>query len=284
MADYLPQATGNWSTTTWITAFSNLTAFAGGNTPPTFIDDVYADGKTLYVDINTAVNTIRTTTTPRTGGLAGGSFILNNSLSLSANCLAGTTTCLQFISAAPNSATLVGNISGSLSTGVGCCVNSSTGALNVFGNIQSGNVSSSVGITNSSTGTVNIIGTVRSIDGQLGSSNGANGISNSGTIFLTGNCIGGGGTPSNAVGIVNVGNNSTTTVFGNISGGNSTSQNPCVGIINSGVSTTINVVGNIFAPGPTNGFSYGIQNNSSTGVVNIREYLWGAWFYSYRCS
>jgi hypothetical protein len=260
MADYLPQASGLWSTTTWITAFSNLTAFAGGNTPPMVIDDVYADGKTITVDINTAVNTIRTTTTPRTGGLAGGGFRIDNNISLSANCLAGTTTCLTFLSSSPNTATLVGSVTGSASTNSAHGVsNNSTGILNIFGDCRGGGASnSSYGIANVSTGILNITGNV-----FAGTNTNCFGILNNstGTINVTGNVFGV-GTGSNTSGGISNGSG-ITNVLGNVTSANTgTIQNS--GIING--SGTVNVIGNVAAS--TVGSCFGI-NNASTGVVNV---------------
>ena len=190
MADYLPQNSGLWSTTTWITAFGGLSAFAGGNTPPTIIDDVYADGKTIYININTGVRTLFTTTSPRTGGLAGGSFIINNNISLSANCLAGTTTCLSFLSATPNTATLVGTVTGSAT------------------------VASAFGANNNSTGTLTISGDARGNTFATGANN-----NSTGTLTIFGNCIGGGGGVQNfALGAKNASAGGVLNIIGNAIG------------------------------------------------------------------
>jgi hypothetical protein len=281
MANYLPQATGNWSTTTWITAFSNLTAFAGGNTPPTIIDDVYADGKTITVDINTAVNSIRTTTTPRTGGLAGGGFTITNGITLTANVLAGTTNCLVFSLVSPSTSTLVGNVTSSqVTAGAVGITNSNSGTLNIFGNILGGaannspagginsgagimNVVGNViggpgvnchGITSSSTGTVNITGTVIASN----SSSSSQGVTNTGvgSVNVVGNVFGAG-----AAGISN-GSTGIITVTGQVSGGNTANA---IGITNSS-SGTVYLTGN--ALGGVGSSTFAILNNS-TGSVYI---------------
>jgi hypothetical protein len=133
MADYLPRADSLWSTTTWITAFSNLTAFAG--MPPMSADDVYADGKTITVDTDINVATLRTTTAPRTGGSAGGGFRATHNTVIRANILAGSTTVVTFPSASPNFSTIYGNVTGSSTTAsVYPINNASTGTLNITGN------------------------------------------------------------------------------------------------------------------------------------------------------
>ena len=154
MADYLPRADSLWSTTTWITAFSNLTAFAG--VPPMSADDVYADGKTITIDTNINVATLRTTTAPRTGGVAGGGFRANNNTVINANILAGTTTVVTFASASPNSTTIFGNVSGSSTVNSVYPVNnSSTGTLTISGNFATCNSTGRL-FTNGGGGTMNI--------------------------------------------------------------------------------------------------------------------------------
>ena len=262
MADYLPQATGNWTTTTWITAFGGLSAFAGGNTPPTVIDDVYADGKTITVNIDTAVRSIRTTTTPRTGGLAGGGFIMNDGISLSANILAGTTNCLTFLSAAPATATLVGSVTGSSTTAsVRGFNNNSTGTFTIRGNVVGGAPSTSVsnvfGAINSSSGTINVFGDVY---GGFGTQSDvfAIGINNSssGTVNVNGTVYGG---PGNHYGIRNVLSTSVTNVTGNVFAN-----------LGSGGGNALNGTGIFFVLGNVrggSGSSYGMFVNGNVTVI-----------------
>ena len=270
MADYLPQASGLWSTTTWITAFSNLTALAGGNTPPTVIDNVYADGKTITVDINTAVLTIRTTTSPRTGGLAGGGFTINNAVSLSANVIAGTTTCLTFLSASSSTCTIVGNISGGPTNVTYGLNNFSTGTITVYGNCAAGTgADRSGGVINSSTGTINIFGNVTSpITGPaygvynigtlnvVGSALYASITNTSGVLNLTGNVL---GPTGNLGGISNF--TATANIVGNVTGGAGSGGH---GLINNSAGSVTNVIGNIIGGAATS--SDGIRNLA--GIVS----------------
>lgn len=240
MADYLPQATGNWSTTTWITAVSNLTAFAGGNLPPTTVDDVYADGKTVTIDINTAVRSIRTTTTPRTGGLAGGGFTLSNSITLSANCLAGTTTCLTFGGVSPNTATLVGNVTGSAT------------------------VNNAFGVNNNSTGTLTISGDARGNTFGGGANN-----NSTGTLTIFGNCIGGGGGAQNFVfGVKNAIGGGVLNIIGNVIGSPLAGSGHC-GAQCDVAPATINVTGNVIGSSTNPSGAFGIRNVVTGTVINI---------------
>jgi hypothetical protein len=256
MADYLPQANGLWSTTTWITAFSNLTAFAGGNTPPTFIDDVYADGKTITIDTNVRVLSLRNTTSPRTGGLTGGSFTLNNGINLIANVITGTATvaCINYNGTAGNSASLSGNIVGGGTSGAYGASNNSTGTLNISGNVTGGPGSNSHGLHNASSGVVNIIGNAIG-----GGGSGTYGVRNllNGVVNITGTAVGGtvGDGVFNAAGGI-------ITINGNVSGGNIAAN---YGATNSGVGI-LNISGSI--TGGTVANAYGAIN-SANGIINI---------------
>lgn len=147
MAEYWPIANGIWSTrTNWLTAENQ----EAGSLPMSG-DDVYADGKTIFIDIDTSVNSINTAARPQ--GSLGGGFILNNNISLTANSvIPGSTTCLSFVSASPSSATIYGNIYGSLifSSGYGLD-NTSTGRIDIIGTCEGRKTQ---GVFNSSTGTI----------------------------------------------------------------------------------------------------------------------------------
>jgi hypothetical protein len=257
MADYLPQATGNWTTTTWITAFANLSAFAGGNTPPSAIDDVYADGKTITINIDTAVRSIRTTTSPRTGGLAGGGFTINNDISLSANVIAGTTTCLTFAGATPNTCTVVGSISGGTTTSAHGVNNSSTGTVNISGSAFGGPGGPGYGVINSSSGNVNLTGFA--IGSTRGGSNNFGILNNSiGTVTVYGYVSGGGPTGTGNNGLVNSNNSGNLLVFGNVFGGTGTSNYG----LNTGSGNTV-IYGNVIGLVSQN---WGIQTTNTANV------------------
>ena len=265
MANYLPQATGNWSTTTWITAFSNLTAFAGGNTPPTFIDDVYADGKTITVDIDTAVQTIRTTTTPRTGGLAGGEFRMNNGISLSANVIAGTTTCLTFLNNAPNFCTLYGGVTGGTATSIYGFNNNSTGTVYIYGSESSGGTGTdAAGINNNSTGTIFVSATIRGRSGAPGLRNAAG----TGFVYLTGDVFG----SQNSVSIPGLASNGIVVIYGNVAGGPQSiggSGGNSYGINNNAATSVLTIYGNVSGARFVTATGYGVFNNITGATVTI---------------
>jgi hypothetical protein len=275
MANVYAVKNGNWSDTTlW-----NTLAL------PTAADDVYANNFIVWVDIDAQVLSIRTTAAAP--AVAGGNFRLNHNISLSANVLAGGSTCLSFLSAAPNSCTLYGDVTGSGTTAnVNGLLNSSTGTVNIFGNVITANIISQGGATavvNNSTGTLNIraniIGRgapalvnnstgIVSITGNVfGSQTTVSqvGISNNGTCIVYGDVTGGpqvaGGAGGNAYGINNSAATSVLTVYGNVSGAAFVTATGH-GIINSS-SGIVSILGNVHGR-----VAEGVRNNS-TGTVSI---------------
>lgn len=280
MADYWPNiSNNNWSVlSNWLTA----TGVTAGNLP-TINDDVYADNKTVYIDINAQANTVRTTA--RSGGTAGGSFIINNGVSLSANVIAGTTTCVTFPSAAPNTCTLFGGITGGTGTNIYGFNNNSTGTAFIYGlDAFGGTGTTAAGVNNNSTGNIFLSAAIKggrageglnnrstgfvSITGDVfGSQLGGNiiGINNSGTCTVYGNVIGGppfaGGAGGNAFGINHASATGVLTVYGNVSGARFVTILG-YGVYNSNIGT-VNIFGDSVGTG-----AYGTWNNS-TGIINI---------------
>jgi hypothetical protein len=254
MANVYATKSGNWSDTTlW-----NTSAL------PATIDDVWSNNFLVYVDGNFQVISVRNKAT--TGINAGGGFVLNNGVSLSANVEGSgvdgnTNACVRFLSAAPSFATIVGDISANntaIITNIAVFHNG-TGTLNIFGNGLGGN-NNNVNITtgyidNNSTGTINIRGTVTG-----GSNSGVFGIDNNstGTINVTGNVFAGSG----GAGIfVSVGGN--VNIMGNLIG-----QNGRIALHNSG-NGNIFVLGNVLA-----NTGFGIVN-SSRGTATVYGYVSG---------
>lgn len=247
---------GNWSdTTVW-----NTLAL------PTTVDDVWSNNFIVYVDGNYRVISVRNKAT--TGINAGGGFILNNGVSLSANvegsgATGGSNACVRFLSAAPSFATIVGNIS-SNNTAIAAPVavfHNGTGALNIIGNglgaINNGADASNGYIDNSSTGTINIRGNI------LGGSTPIFGIDNNstGTINITGNLLAGTSFPGL---FISVGGN--VNIIGNLIG-----QNGVRALNNSGTTTTnIFISGNVLASA-----GQGLINNSR-GTLTVYGLVSGA--------
>jgi hypothetical protein len=257
MANVYATKSGNWSdTTVW-----NTLAL------PTVNDDVWSNNFLVYVDSNFRVISVRNKAT--TGINAGGGFILNNGVSLSANVegsgvTGSTNACVRFLSAAPSFATIVGNISANNTaiTAPIAVYHNGTGTLNIFGNGLGGinnNTDASTGyIDNNSTGTINISGNI------IGGSNTTIfGIDNNstGTINITGNVFA--GTQSTGI-FVSVGGN--VNITGNLIG-----QNGRIALNNSG-NGNIFILGNVLA-------STGLGViNSSRGTATVYGYVSGGLF------
>jgi hypothetical protein len=260
MANVYATKSGNWSdTTVWNTS-----------TLPATVDNVWSNNFTVYVNGNFQVVSIRNKAAA--GITIGGRFVLNDGVSLSANVEGGGTSgvvnsCLQFLSAAPASATLYGNLS-SNNTAIlvpGAVYHNGSGILTIYGNLlggvnNAGNANSGI-ITNNSTGTLTMFG---SVTGGTGAVLGFYGINNnsSGTVNISGNVTAGvpSGGNTNCQGLRNL-STGTVNITGNVTGTTNNSD----GILCGGAGT-VNVLGNVIAG--SNNLAHGI-NNSSTGTVNI---------------
>jgi len=254
MADYWPSATGVWSNlTNWLTAAATTAGRLPNNT-----DDVYADGKTVYIDINAQAS--RLLTTQRTGGTVGGFFYINNGVTLTANITAGTTACVTFSSASPSTCTIVGNISGSSSTSVFCVNNTSTGTITISGEVGSSLAGTgSYGVYNTSIApaTINIIGNVVARASTAAYNN------STGTINVTGNVFAS-STTSGIIGLQN-GTYGSINIVGNVYGGSSGGN--AYGVFNGG-NGTVTIVGNVSGAAVVTATGYGVYNNSA-GTINI---------------
>ena len=231
MANYRAIATGLWSAgATW----------AGGAVPPNGAGhSIYSNTFTVTVDINVDVALVTNAANAGTfvgGGTAalGGTFPLNNGVTMTSPITASASAnCVSFAGVSPNTATIVGTVTGGGgSTAVGVANNSSgtllvtsagtntgrafannsSGTLTITGNCTAtGGGGSTPLATNSAGGVVNIIGNV--VGGSGGGSNGVNNTSN-GAVNITGNVTGG----SAAIGV----NNTSTgliTIVGNVTAG-----------------------------------------------------------------
>ena len=124
MADKWPLANGNWS---------NAANWNGG-TKPVAGDDVYADGRTVTVDEDFNVATIRNT--QRSGGTAGGSFSFNSGRNCTCSIITGSTTCVTGVS---GSVTINGNVTGGTGTpAAGISLTNNGVILTINGNLIGG--------------------------------------------------------------------------------------------------------------------------------------------------
>jgi hypothetical protein len=143
---------------------------------------------TVNVDINLgATGEVRNDNA--NSATAGGSFVLNNGITLTANAFAGSTStrCVGFNGTAGNSASLVGNCTGGTGGSItGSCFDLNTsGTFNITGNVTGGSGGIASGAANRAAGTLNITGNCIG-DASAGAQNSSNG-----TLNITGTCTGG---------------------------------------------------------------------------------------------
>jgi hypothetical protein len=122
MAIKWPLANGVWS---------NAANWNDG-TLPDVGDDVHADGKTVTIDQDVTVLSIRTT--QRDGGTAGGGFNVSGTRILSCNILGGTTQCLSISNF--SNITIIGDIISGTSTSVNGVNVGSNSSITITGNLN----------------------------------------------------------------------------------------------------------------------------------------------------
>ncbi len=202
MPTYFARKAGNINASdVWATTPSGTAAavtFASG-------DVLMANSFAITVNVSTnlgATGEVRTDNA--NSATAGGGFTLSNGVTLTANCIAGTSTCVTFSGTSGNSASIVGNVTAG--TGANChgVNNTSTGTLNINGNVFGGTTGSGAsgtsGAHNNSTGMISITGTVIGGAGSNTNFTGANNAA-AGTISITGTVTGGGN--ASAIGATN---------------------------------------------------------------------------------
>ncbi len=265
MADYWANNNGAWSTVSnWLTSVGQTAGVL-----PTSADDVYSNNKVIYVDGNYRVNSISNRAS--TNIAAGGYFVMNNGFSLSADVFGGGVSdvaCLQFLSAAPASASLVGNLNCLLSPFVlrpVAFINSSSGTFNIRGNLDGGinngqnavlSTSTNGLIINNGTGNLNLDGFEFYADTRVvGADTKLVGIRNNstGNISIIGDIYG--GTSIDSYGLYNLSSGSIF-VIGSIYAGNGVGA---VGLYNNSTGSIV-VNGAVLA---------GNIGSNSTGMVNV---------------
>jgi hypothetical protein len=155
MANITAVKSGNWS---------DPTVWSSGALP-TAADDVFANAFNVTIDQNVTVLSIRQSSP--VSGTVGGTFILNNGITV--NATSGgfisrnnsfTQGFIRFTLALPNSATLVGNINHAQGDQVYTVDHTGTGTLNIIGNLFGFGQSGSWNVRTTSTGTLNITGSL----------------------------------------------------------------------------------------------------------------------------
>lgn len=285
MPDKWPLANGNWS---------NAANWNGG-TKPVAGDDVYADGRTVTVDEDFSVATIRNT--QRSGGTAGGSFSFSSGRNCTCDIITGSTTCVTSIS---GSVTINGNITGGTGTpAAGISVTNNGTVLTINGNVTGGsgtlsgsNNSSGILMSLSSAGapsTLNVNGNVTSgggtggygiwlqstagalptaiITGTVSCGPGTNSIRfERGTLTVNGNVT----ATSNQAAIYNSGQTFVSLVVnGNVSGGSGTNTRGILMDVSPTGAITIN--GNVIAGSGSNCQGFILSSGTSNCTVSIVE-------------
>ena len=190
-----------------------------------------------------------------------GYFVLNSGVTLTANVTNATGStqnnpCVRFTSASPASATIVGNLTATGgSSNAHAVQNSSTGTLNITGNVTGGSAQTSNGVVNTTTGTVNITGNCTG--GTFGNCWAVN--NTNGQIVVTGNVTGGSATGGVSFPSAISNDSGTVTVTGIVSAGSIASAH---GILNNSTGS-VTVVGEVVA---TNG-AHGISSTNASSVV-----------------
>lgn len=211
MPTYYARASGDvnaaiWATTPAGTAGDFFSSFTNA-------DVLVANSFTVTLNVNTTVAEIRNDATG--GATAGGSFSLQNGVTLRSNGVSGTTTApLLTFSSAGAAAAVVGNFS--CISGSAVFINNAN-TLSVTGNVTAGTAGSSVhGIFINAAATVNVTGDVNG-----GSSPSSNGIwvtafGTGASLNITGSATGGSGSTAAAIGVA--AGNVTISVVGNVTG------------------------------------------------------------------
>jgi hypothetical protein len=195
-----------------------------------------------------------------------GIFTLNDGVTLTANVTSKSTTvtrnCLQFTAASPATASIVGNVTGGTVSGATGVAFTSTGTLNITGNLVSATGNA---LTSSSTGTLNITGN------STGGVSSAVFVTGAGTVNMTGNLVGGAG----GRGLLNSLNGTVNIIgiaTGGISGSASGAENASTGTIN-----LTRAKGNAYGPGNSATPLVAVvgANNTGLGVIQIEELEYG---------
>jgi len=223
-------------------------------------------GHTITINVNTTAQEIRNDNA--NGATAGGTFNLSDGVTLTANVFCGTTQVLAYSGASPNSASIIGSITGGTSGAASGAVGlGGSGTLNITGTITGGSGTGAGGVRMTA-GTLNVTGNV------FGSPTlGAAGVSvNGGTACNITGTVTGGAVANTGVG-VNVAAAVATTISGAAVGGTA-GEGVAVGA--AATVTVTRAKGNGFGAGST-GLSAapGVTNSNQSASVRVSELEFG---------
>ena len=240
---------GNWSNpSTW-----------NDGTLPQADDDVYADGKTVTIDQDITVLSLRTT--QRSNGIAGGGFVVNSTRVITCTgegIIAGTSHCLTLASGNYN-VTINSNATGGAVNSIVGINNACIGTVTVNGNIIAGITSHTYGIYHASSGTVIVNGNITAGNATNGN---ASANASSGVLVITGTIIG--GTGAGAHGVVNT-SSGTVTITGTVIGGTGGAYG-----VNNGSSGIVTITGTVIGG---NGGAGAWNNSTGRIMITGQAYL-----------
>jgi len=247
MADKWPAATGNWS---------NAANWNGGTLPQPG-DDVYADGKTVTIDQDINVASIRTT--QRSGGIVGGVFLLSSSVNITATTITVGGTVDPCMSTQANGLTIniTGNIVGGGASTRPVLIMQSISTLNINGNI-SGN--SGIGLQ-AGAGVTNITGNVTA--GTSSNAHGINILVGTGAVVVVTGTVTGGTANGILVTSASASIPSILKVIGTPTGDNA------IRVAGFGASAEIISTNNIIGTGSIGVVSAGVSGVSGSGRIKI---------------
>ena len=158
MADKWPLADGNWSdATNW-----------NGGTKPVAGDDVYADGRTVTIDEDVTVATVRNE--QRSGGTIGGTFVLTDGITVTADVRtpSSAVTCVTSTLDSPAEATIVGTIfqAASFATSL---LHTGSGLITILGNLNGMGNNQSTGVWINGPGSLVVTGDLGAMSANVSS-------------------------------------------------------------------------------------------------------------------
>jgi hypothetical protein len=194
MPNRWPIADGNWSNS----------AIWSGSIIPTASDDVFANNKTVTIDTNITVASLRVSATG--SAAAGGTFLLTDNITVTAPIITSVNTANTSILqiSQSNSATIIGNLTGSVRRALSL---SDSSNIVITGSVVAGNGSNYHGISHDSTGNLIISG---NLTGPTTAQSFAIVHTGNGNIYVTGSIYGrttptqGGGINSTGLGNIYV--------------------------------------------------------------------------------
>lgn len=238
--------TGDWSDgATW-----------SGGTVPEDYHHCYANSYTVAVDQSDTADTVRTEAGPEIAA-AGGGFTLSDGVTLTADVIAGTTSCVAY--SGSTSAALVGNVTGGDTSSARGVDMSGAGALTITGNVIAGSAGAH-GIQFSGAGTLNVIGSVTGSATAAGE--GIRTISGStGTLVINGNVTGGDGSAGHGL---NLNDSGLTQIIGNVLGGSTNSYGINISTVSAG---QLEITGNVTGGSHTAGYGIYARGACSTEIT-----------------